>query len=347
MLTKIIRAADEKGIEAAAKLSAKVIRRGGLVALPTETVYGLGANALDKEAVNKIFAAKGRPQDNPLIVHVSGIEMAKNLLADIPPLAYKLSEKFWPGPLTMIMQKRDVIPDTVSAGLDTIGVRMPKSAAFLRTIEESGVPIAAPSANTSGKPSPTTAQHVYDDLNGKIDLIVDGGSCSVGIESTVVDITGDIPVILRPGAITPSDIASVAGAAEVSQNVLKEAEEGKAPPSPGMKYKHYSPSADVILVQGSDDGFKRFISSIDNNTAVVCFSEDAGRIKHDCFVLGDKHNHAMQAARLVDILREVDKCGYKNAYIRLPDMDGIGLALYNRLIRAASFRVIDCDKVIN
>ncbi|HIZ16667.1 MAG TPA: threonylcarbamoyl-AMP synthase [Firmicutes bacterium] len=347
MLTKIIRAADEKGIEAAAKLSAKVIRRGGLVALPTETVYGLGANALDKEAVNKIFAAKGRPQDNPLIVHVSGIEMAKNLLADIPPLAYKLSEKFWPGPLTMIMQKRDVIPDTVSAGLDTIGVRMPKSAAFLRTIEESGVPIAAPSANTSGKPSPTTAQHVYDDLNGKIDLIVDGGSCSVGIESTVVDITGDIPVILRPGAITPSDIASVAGAAEVSQNVLKEAEEGKAPPSPGMKYKHYSPSADVILVQGSDDGFKRFISSIDNNTAVVCFSEDAGRIKHDCFVLGDKHNHAMQAARLFDILREIDKCGYKNAYIRLPDMDGIGLALYNRLIRAASFRVIDCDKVIN
>ena len=347
MLTKIIRAADEKGIEAAAKLSAKVIRHGGLVALPTETVYGLGANALDKEAVNKIFAAKGRPQDNPLIVHVSGIEMAKNLLADIPPLAYKLSEKFWPGPLTMIMQKRDVIPDTVSAGLDTIGVRMPKSAAFLRTIEESGVPIAAPSANTSGKPSPTTAQHVYDDLNGKIDLIVDGGSCSVGIESTVVDITGDIPVILRPGAITPSDIASVAGAAEVSQNVLKEAEEGKAPPSPGMKYKHYSPSADVILVQGSDDGFKRFISSIDNNTAVVCFSEDAGRIKHDCFVLGDKHNHAMQAARLFDILREIDKCGYKNAYIRLPDMDGIGLALYNRLIRAASFRVIDCDKVIN
>lgn len=347
MLTKIIRAADENGIEAAAKLSAKVIRHGGLVALPTETVYGLGANALDKEAVNKIFAAKGRPQDNPLIVHVSGIEMAKNLLADIPPLAYKLSEKFWPGPLTMIMQKRDVIPDTVSAGLDTIGVRMPKSAAFLRTIEESGVPIAAPSANTSGKPSPTTAQHVYDDLNGKIDLIVDGGSCSVGIESTVVDITGDVPVILRPGAVTPSDIASVAGAAEVSQNVLKEAEEGKAPPSPGMKYKHYSPSADVILVQGSDDGFKSFISSIDNNTAVVCFSEDAGRIKHDCFVLGDKHNHAMQAARLFDILREIDKCGYKKAYIRLPDMDGIGLALYNRLIRAASFRVIDCDKVIN
>lgn len=344
MLTKIIRAADEKEIEAAAKLSAEVIKHGGLVALPTETVYGLGANALDKEAVNKIFAAKGRPQDNPLIVHVSGMKMAEDLLLEVPPLAYKLSEKFWPGPLTMIMRKRDIIPDTVSAGLDTIGVRMPNSMSFLRTIEKSGVPIAAPSANTSGKPSPTTAQHVYDDLNGKIDLIVDGGSCSVGIESTVVDITGDVPVILRPGAVTPSDIASVAGAAEVSQNVLKEAEEGKAPPSPGMKYTHYSPAADVILVQGSDDGFRNFAASLDNDTAVVCFSEDTGRIKHDCFVLGDKYNHAMQAARLFDILREIDKCGYKKAYIRLPDMDGIGLALYNRLIRAASFRIIDCDK---
>lgn len=345
MHTKIIKATDEQGIEAASSQAAEVIRRGGLAALPTETVYGLGANALDGEAVAGIFKAKGRPQDNPLIVHVSGMEMAERLLCDIPPCAYKLSEKFWPGPLTMIMRKNDIIPSEVSAGLDTIGVRMPNSRVFLKTIEKAGVPIAAPSANTSGRPSPTTAQHVYDDLNGKIELIVDGGSCGVGIESTVVSLIGDVPVILRPGAVTPDDIASVTGSAEVSKSVLEEADAASAPPSPGMKYKHYSPSADVVLVSGSDEGFAKLASALDENIAVVCFGEDAGRIKHKCFVLGDKYDHAAQAAHLFDILREIDKRGFNKAYIRLPDMDGIGLALYNRLIRAAAFNVIDCDKI--
>lgn len=342
MLTKIIKAKDETEIESAAEKSAEVIKHGGIVALPTETVYGLCANALNEKAVEKIFTAKGRPQDNPLIVHVSGMKMAEKLLLNIPELAYKLSEKFWPGPLTMIMLKRNIIPDTVSAGLSSIGVRMPNSNVFLKTIELAGVPIAAPSANTSGKPSPTSAQHVYDDLNGKIDLLVDGGSCSVGIESTVVDITGDVPVILRPGAVTPEDIASVAGSVEISRHVLKEAETGKTPPSPGMKYTHYSPSADVILVRSSDDNFKKFAESLDSNIAVVCFSEDEGKIKHKCFILGSKYDHAAQAAHLFDILREIDKCGFKKAYVRLPDVNGVGLALYNRLIRAASFRIIDC-----
>ncbi len=340
MKTKLIPATDGAEIEYAAAAAAEIIKSGGLAALPTETVYGLGANALDERAVSKIFAAKGRPQDNPLIVHVNGMKMAEKILGEVPVVAYRLCEMFWPGPLTLIMKKGAEIPDAVTCGLDTVGVRMPDNPVFLETITKAGVPIAAPSANTSGKPSPTSAQHVMDDLSGKIDVVIDGGSCRVGIESTVLDISKEVPVILRPGAVTLDDLQKVIPVVSVAKSVLSGVTEKEAPLSPGMKYTHYSPEAEIVLVSGSDEEFAKFISSAEEEAVVVCYDEDVSRISRPYFAMGKKEDYAAQAAEIFSILREIDKTKAKKAYVRAPSIKGVGLALYNRLIRAASFNII-------
>ena len=242
--------------------AAKIIRSGGLVAIPTETVYGLAANALDGKAVSKIFVAKGRPMDNPLIVHIASVDDIENLVSEFPEKAHLLAKHFWPGPLTMILPKSKIIPDEVSAGLETVAVRFPSNKTAQKIIAESGVPLAAPSANSSGYPSPTEASHVKEDLFGKIDAIVDGGKCNVGVESTVITLASDVPRLLRPGAVTLEQIKDVIGEVEVDKAICNRLDEGEKVISPGMKYKHYSPLAKVILVKGSDDAYIKYVNSL-------------------------------------------------------------------------------------
>ena len=330
--------------------AAAILRDGGLVAMPTETVYGLAADALNGKAVSGIFAAKGRPMDNPLIVHVadfSDIERLR-LVSEIPDKAVKLAEAFWPGPLTIIMKKGEVIPDEVSAGLDTVAIRIPSHPVAHRLMEVGGLALAAPSANTSGRPSPTTAQHVADDMDGKINAILDGGACSVGVESTVITLVPDVPRILRPGIITREDIESVIGHIEVDPAVLSQLEKGEQAASPGMKYKHYAPKARVILVRGSDEKFVRFVNrsyARNKSVAALCYDEDKARLNAPCIAIGAEDDELRQAQELFDALRAVDEIdGVKTVYAHCPSAEGVGMALYNRLIRAAAFEVIDLPK---
>ncbi|MBQ9516343.1 MAG: threonylcarbamoyl-AMP synthase [Ruminococcus sp.] len=327
--------------------AAAVLRDGGLVAMPTETVYGLAANALDGNAVRRIFEAKGRPMDNPLIVHIAEIADIERLglVREFPETARKLAEAFWPGPLTIIMDKGSVIPDEVSAGLSTVAIRLPSHPDARRLIRESGLPLAAPSANTSGKPSPTTAQHVIDDMDGRIEAVIDGGACDVGVESTVITVATDIPRILRPGIITREEIAAVIGDVEVDKAVLNKLENNERASSPGMKYKHYAPRATVILVRGTDEKFIGFVNRCqkrDGNVAALCYTEDIGKIDAPVISLGSENDQKQQAQALFDALRAVDEIdGVEVVYAHCPSADGVGMALYNRLIRAAAFRVID------
>ena len=252
MITKLITEKDgEKGLDEAARL----LKDGELVAIPTETVYGLAANALDGNAVKNIFVAKGRPQDNPLIVHIAEIDEILPLVKNFDERARALAEAYWPGPLTMILPKSDIIPNEVCAGLDTVAIRMPSHPIAHGIIKKCGFPLAAPSANTSGKPSPTTAAHVMNDMDGKIAAVVDGGSCSVGVESTVVTLACPVPRVLRPGGVTPDQLRAVLGEVEIDKAVFKALESGEKVLSPGMKYKHYSPNAHVIIVKGDFDKF--------------------------------------------------------------------------------------------
>lgn len=319
-----------------------VIKSGGLVGFPTETVYGLGANALDAEAVKKIFAAKGRPADNPLIVHISRLEQWRSLVKAIPESALKLAEAFWPGPLTVILEKKDIVPYVTSGGLDTVAVRMPSDETARRLIDAAGIPIAAPSANTSGKPSPTTAKHVFDDMNGKIEAIIDGGKCGVGVESTVVTLVSDVPTLLRPGGITPEMLESVLGKINIDDAVYSKLKDGVKATSPGMKYKHYSPKARVTLVKGSFDKFKKYISSKkDENIIALVFDGEENGVDVKAIPYGDEKNSLSQAQNIFAALREVDELGASFAYVRYPSREGVGLAVYNRLIRAAAFEVIE------
>ncbi len=327
--------------------AAAILRDGGLVAIPTETVYGLAADALNGGAVRRIFEAKDRPMDNPLIVHVaefSDIDRLR-LVADIPDKARKLAKSFWPGPLTIIMKKGEVIPDEVSAGLDTVAIRIPSHPDAHRLLALSGLALAAPSANTSGKPSPTTAQHVRDDMDGKIEAVLDGGSCSVGVESTVITVAAKVPRILRPGLITREQIEAVIGPVEVDKAVLNKLENNEKASSPGMKYKHYAPKARVLLVRGSDEKYINFVNrsySRDRSVAALCYDGDAPRIQAPCLTLGDQHNAEEQARTLFDALRAVDEIpDVRTVYARCPSAQGVGMALYNRMIRAAAFEVID------
>lgn len=320
--------------------AARIIKSGGLVVMPTETVYGLGADAFNKQAVANIFKAKGRPMDNPLIVHIGAIKDLKRIVSDIPEKALILARAFWPGPLTMVLPKAQCVPDEVSAGLDTVAVRYPSHPIAETLILLSGTLIAAPSANLSGSPSPTELKHVVDDMNGRVDAILDGGSCEVGLESTVISLVGDVPRLLRPGGVTVDEIESVIGKIELDPAVTEKLREGEKAASPGMKYKHYAPQARVVVVKGSDEQYIRYVNSQDKKgIGAICFDEDAEKLNVPFFSLGPKDDQAAQAKNLFSVLRSVDEAGIALAYARCPRLDGVGLAVYNRLIRAAGFEV--------
>ncbi|MDD4700320.1 MAG: L-threonylcarbamoyladenylate synthase [Oscillospiraceae bacterium] len=321
--------------------AAEIIRNGGLVAMPTETVYGLAANALNEKAVSDIFAAKGRPQDNPLIVHISNIEMLNNLVSDIPSVAQKCISKFWPGPFTAILPKSDIIPSSVCAGLDTIAIRMPSNPIARALIEKSGVPLAAPSANLSGSPSPTTAEHVLLDLDGKIDAVIMAGKSDVGVESTVVTFAVNPPRLLRPGGITAEQLRKIIPELVIDKAVFSEPEKGKPVASPGMKYKHYSPKANVIIIDSNAEKYAEYVNGhTGEDVYALCFDGDTESLVAPCISYGNENDSAEQATRLFDALRTLDNQGCKICYARMPKTQGVGLAVYNRLIRAAAFEVI-------
>lgn len=325
--------------------AAQLIRAGELVGMPTETVYGLGANALDREAVLKIFAAKERPADNPLIVHVDNMEQIPPLVREIPETAKKLMAAFWPGPMTLILPRADCICDAVTGGLDTVGIRLPASEAARALIRASGCPIAAPSANRSGKPSPTTAQHVFEDMNGRIALILDDGPCGVGVESSVIDATGEVPVILRPGGITPEMVEAVLGSVRVDEHVMSPLAKGDIARSPGMKYKHYAPKARTVIFEGEAQRvIKAICAQYDEaqaqgeRVAILGFNEHdfGGRT----FIsLGSALHPEDAAARLFAALRELDERGETLALCEAVGLSGIGLAVMNRMGRAAAFDI--------
>lgn len=326
-------------------LAAEILRRGGLVALPTETVYGLGANGLDEAAVAKIFLAKGRPQDNPLILHVASPDQMDALCHDVPPAAYALADTFWPGPLTMVLPARDLIPRATTAGLSTVALRCPDNAITREIIRLSGVPIAAPSANLSGKPSTTTAAHVLADHAGRIDAVVDGGPCRVGVESTIVDLTEPRPRLLRPGGVTPEQLLEVLGDLVVDKAVTAQIDRDTVVKAPGMKYRHYAPQAPVTIVAGARERAaayirRRFVSG----DRVLCFREELP-LYEGCAPLayGSEADAATLSAGLFSALRELDDPQVHRIYARCPVGGGIAYAVQNRLKKAAAFQIVDAE----
>ena len=322
--------------------AAEIIRAGGLVAIPTETVYGLAGSALIAESAGKIYAAKGRPADNPLIVHIAKPEDAENI-AFTNDVFYRLAEKFMPGPLTIILKKKPIIPDTVTGGLDSVAVRCPSNPIAHRLIEVSGHPIAAPSANRSGIPSPTKAEHVLEDMDGRIDMIIDGGECDIGLESTVIRIDDSGCTILRPGAITEDMLAEVCGNVTIARAVVDPSIAEKIKPeSPGMKYKHYAPTAEVILVDAQGDDFVNYVNAhAEGKCGVFAVNEDADRYDGCEVLLTGARGDAREASRrLFSLLREADERGLERVYAPLPPAEGEYLALYNRIIRAAGCRIV-------
>ncbi|MDR0332338.1 MAG: threonylcarbamoyl-AMP synthase [Dysgonamonadaceae bacterium] len=341
--TKLVSVKDIKVDIDNIQLVADTLRTGGLAAMPTETVYGIAANALDEKAVSRIFSVKGRPQDNPLIVHIADVKELSVLVQEVTPNARKLTEVFWPGALTMVLPSSGLIPKSVNAGLNTIAVRMPGLPVTREIIRRAGVPIAAPSANISGRPSPTTAQHCIDDLWGKVELIADGGECAVGLESTVISLATATPRILRPGTVTPEQIAEVLGCEiEIDESVFNHNNDGVKVSSPGMKYKHYSPKASVTILDGNTEQVMRYLSEQDcDDIWALVFEEDLPFLPISGLSLGKFNDVHEQAFRLFAAFRELDKKGAKHIYARMPNTEGIGLAVYNRMIRAAGFRVIN------
>lgn len=320
----------------------EILREGGLVAIPTETVYGLAANALDGQAVAKIFAAKGRPQDNPLIVHISRLEQLEGIVSEIPEDAMALAAQYWPGPLTIVMPKGAAIPNEVSCGLDTVGVRMPSHPVARAIIDAAGVPLAAPSANLSGSPSPTTAAHVTKDMDGRIDAVLDGGECSVGLESTVVSVCGDVPQLLRPGAVTPEMIEEATGRVSINSAVLNDLAEGEQAASPGMKYKHYAPAVKVIILRGSRRAYIDYCNAhADEKACALCFEGDGQELAVPYIEYGREDDLLSQAHGLFAALRQLDETDAQVAYARCCRPEGVGLAVYNRLLRSAGFDVRD------
>ena len=328
---------------AAIRRAADILQNGGLVAFPTETVYGLGASALSESAAAKIYAAKGRPSDNPLIAHVAYPQEAERI-AYVPPVFYKLAERFMPGPLTVILPKREIVPSGVTGGLDSVAVRCPSHPVAHRLIEEAGVPIAAPSANRSGAPSPTMAAHVLHDMDGRIEMILDGGACEIGVESTVIRLTDDGCEILRPGAVTEQMLSSVCDNVAVAGAVIEPALAGDKPLSPGMKYKHYAPKAQVILVDAPLDTFAAYVRAhAAPGTAVIASKEHAASFGSvPVLLFGEKDNAEAESHSIFALLREADDRVLERLYIRLPPAEGKYLALYNRLIRAAAGKIVRC-----
>ncbi len=320
-------------------LAADILKKGGIVAIPTETVYGLAASALDREAIAKVFKAKGRPQDNPLIVHINSLEMLKKIAKNIPEKVFVCAEKFWPGPLTMVLESGGYVSSQVSAGLSTVAVRMPSDKIARKIIEISGLPLAAPSANASGSPSPTSPYHVLDDLDGKIDAVIMGENCQVGVESTVISVTNEGARLLRPGAVTLEMLKEIFPDIAVDKAILSEPKSDEKVASPGMKYKHYAPKTTLYLVNGESKDFCDFVNS--ERCVAVCFKEEAQNIKGKTFIYGEEENEEGMAQSIFAVLRELDKEKIEKAYVHAPKKCGVGLAVYNRLIRACAFRVID------
>ena len=326
--------------------AAELIRRGELVAIPTETVYGLGANGLDENAVRKIFSAKGRPSDNPLILHIAKPEQMAELCHSIPQTAWHLADKFWPGPLTMVLPVKDHVPKVTTAGLDTLAVRCPETPATRELIRLAGVPIAAPSANTSGKPSTTTAAHVKADMDGRISAIIDGGACKVGVESTIVDLTGDTPRLLRPGGISPEELKEILGELLIDKAVLAQISHDEVVRAPGMKYKHYAPQAEVLIVKGSSKVAADYIRGHwDDGCAVMCFEEELPYYEGLYALAYGKEEDALSlSAGLFATLRELDREQIRKVYARCPEGGGVAYAVQNRLKKAAGFREIEVQE---
>ena len=326
-------------------VAAELIKAGELVAILTETVYGLGADGLNPEAVAKIFIAKGRPQDNPLILHMADAADMEKFCHSIPEAAYRLAEKFWPGPLTMVLPAKDIVPKCTTAGLPTVAVRCPDNRTTREIIRLAGVPVAAPSANISGKPSTTTAAHVLHDHDGKIAAIVDDGACRVGVESTIVDLTEERPRLLRPGGITPEQLISVLGDLIVDKAVTAQIDKDAVVKAPGMKYKHYAPRAEVVIVSGSRDSAAAYIHRhITPKDRVLCFEEELSLYAH-CNPLsyGQERNINTLSAGLFSALRELDDPAVSKVYARCPEGGGVALAVQNRLKKAAAFQIINAE----
>ena len=325
METKRLTSADVKA-------GAAIIAKGGLLGIPTETVYGLGANGLDPNAVKAIFTAKGRPQDNPLILHIPEISWLERYCHDIPATAYELAERFWPGPLTMIL-----------AGLDTVGMRCPDCAVTRAVIGLADVPVAAPSGNASGRPSPTTAEAMLEDMDGKIDAILDGGPCAVGVESTIIDLTVQPPRLLRPGGVTLEELEEVLGEVAVDEAVRRLMAPGEQPKAPGMKYRHYAPKAPVTVVKGEPGMTAGYIvARMGEKSGVICFDEFKGYFKgHPVETMGSMADQAEQARHIFEALRAFDHLDVSDIWAQSPSDDGIGLAVTNRLNKAAGFHIVE------
>ena len=322
-----------------------IIKNGGLAAFPTETVYGLGASALDGGVVKKIYAAKGRPSDNPLIIHVCSREQIFEYTRDVSDTAKKLIDAFMPGPFTVILKKKSVIPDEVTAKMDTVAVRFPENKIACALINAAGVPIAAPSANLSGKPSPTEAKHVIHDMRGRIECIIDGGSCDVGVESTIVDASGEIPVLLRPGGVTYDMLKSVVPETVIDTHVLKSVAADEQPKCPGMKYRHYAPDADVTVVEGEKDAVQKKIRELlyenrNTVTGVLTMYESA---YDDAVIISAGKTNREYAKNLFAALRKFDELGVKVVFAEFCDRDGYGLAVKNRLYKSAGNKVIHAE----
>ena len=327
------------------KVAGEIIRNGGLVLFPTETVYGLGANGLDENAVKKIYKAKGREQDNPLILHVSNFDMVSKIAKNISDIEYTLMKTFWPGPFTIILDRKEIVPDIVTAGLDTVGIRMPSGSIAKELISYAGIPIAAPSANVSGRPSGTNISDIFEELSDKVDYIVDGGECEVGLESTVVRVVDGIPNILRPGKISPEDIKKAVGVVKIDEHILKNIKNDEKVLSPGMKYRHYAPKADCILVYSEDN--EKMIKKIQEitkkytNPLVISCNENAKYYDVKNKILyGSKENLNEIAQNIFKDLRKVDSFKPDIVIIEGVKNDGIGLAIMNRLIRACEYHYI-------
>lgn len=319
--------------------AARLLKSGEVVGIPTETVYGLAANAFNAEAVKKIFAAKGRPCDNPLIVHISSMDMIGDIASQVPEAAIKCAKRFWPGPLTMIMPKSDKIPLVTSGGLDTVGIRFPSNPVARRIIELCGFPLAAPSANLSGSPSPTNASRVMEDMNGRIAAIVDGGESDVGVESTVISFEGKAIRLLRPGKISVELLRTVCDEVLVDRGVTDKLAEGVIVRSPGMKYKHYAPKANVVLVDSDLDSYKEYVASNAVQGDYCLLFDESEKIPGVPYLTYGLSSEA-QAHCLFERLRQFDELGAKTVYTRCPSQNGVGLAVYNRILRSAGFNLV-------
>lgn len=326
------------------KKQANILKEGKTVIFPTETVYGLGANALDESAVSKIYEAKGRPSDNPLIVHIYDKKQVNDLAKSISEKAKLVMDKFWPGPITIIFKKKDIVPMRTSGGLDTVAIRMPSNPVAKALLEEVKLPIAAPSANISGRPSPTKGKHVYEEMNNRVDGIILGGDCTFGLESTVLDLTNDTPIILRPGSITKEDLEKVIGKVNIDPALEKKEDNIKAK-APGMKYKHYSPNADVFIVSGTRENVISKVNKLVNNnykeglkTVVMCLAENKDKYESDTIVLGE--NLEEVAANLFNALITADEEEYDIVYTEEFSNHGVGRAIMNRLLKSAGYKII-------